>query len=801
MKLSLYLLLSIVFLGSCSPVNFLTHVKRTPKIYTQNFCCDKKVSHYLDKKTPWIVYSTKDDNPSFYNPGGKVILKKASYMESFLVIGKKGDFLQLIKYESDIIENNSLKNRKKINYYGWIHQENLLLSSVALTDIDSGRNYKMLVSIKNEKVLPHTKEYFSTDSVVLFKDPELLTPYKKIALHSIAYLYKKTEDRTKSFITVKPQMTPENAQKLISGWVSSSLIIPYGQYIYSKIDKLEGRKIFTKDKADTIITGKDLFTTEDTEEITTLQPISDIKIENSKVHLNTYLPVPVIDNDPNYIYGLSGNPLFYKNFKQLKKDLKHINIIFAFEDDPKVFENFSPLVNTLKQLQNTLIKDSFTFRVGAVIGFGKLSNNIYEISPSTDWEKTFEELETIAKTEKGTDSYKTDTWYATLRAATLLSKYKNDNNLIITIGGKGTDRENVDSDLIDYITKSNARILAYQIYADKGDSFNNFILQAQEVILKSAKKIIEGKKNILVNSNQLPPELFFVEKNENIYTLDFPSRSPWQGWILFPKKKEQLPLDILNASIDTLIHEIKYDSKNIIETIQKSFFLSGMTHSKINKQWLSSLNLPADFCANSSFFKIFGEKIPYSFFPISIEVSKENWLKGSHFLLLSEREVAIIRDFLSDLTKYQVDYKYISQKKQKTWKKSFLEDDGTETKRNPEGNPQYISTTKTRRKLKKTYYKWARYNKLYPMKKRAIRALSLSESQEVAIATSSENSILKSLKVRDIYNKKLFSDRDLDIMIEYFSQKKAAFEKAVSAENQIESNGEIFYKISLNNLP
>ena len=192
MKKLFFISICIIFFSliGCSPITPLTQVKKTPKIYTQNFCCDQKVRKSLEKRSPWIVYSDRDDNPTYYNAGGKVILKKASYMEPFLVIGKKGNYLRLIKYAPDIIENNSLKNRKQIVYYGWIHRDNLLLSSHAITDITSGRSYKMIATMKNEKSLTNTETLFAKDSLILYKEPELLNPIKKIALHSLVYLYK-----------------------------------------------------------------------------------------------------------------------------------------------------------------------------------------------------------------------------------------------------------------------------------------------------------------------------------------------------------------------------------------------------------------------------------------------------------------------------------------------------------------------------------------------------------------------------------------------------------------------------------
>ena len=67
-----------------------------------------------------------------------------------------------------------------------------------------------------------------------------------------------------------------------------------------------------------------------------LNPITSTKQEGNVVALDTYAPINAIDNNENYVYGLSGNPITYKQFKKIKDNLKHINIVFAFENHPNV---------------------------------------------------------------------------------------------------------------------------------------------------------------------------------------------------------------------------------------------------------------------------------------------------------------------------------------------------------------------------------------------------------------------------------------------------------------------------------
>lgn len=791
-----------LFQISCSPINPLTSVKKTPKIYTQNFCCDQEVKKYLGKKTPWIVYSQRDDNPTYYNPGGKIELKKVSYMEPFLVIGQKGDFLRLIKYAPSIIENNSLKNRKQIEYYGWIHQNNLLLSSQALTDITSGRTHKMIAMIKGENSLSNTEKFFSKDSLILYKDPELLTPSKKIALHSLVYLYKKSEDRSKSLIFVKSQVSPENAQNVISGWISSSFITPYGVSFYSNLSEMPLEKITLMDKSRKAIVQDTSFVFGNNGQFTELNPITSLAQKGKSVDIDTYIPISVVDNDANYVYGLSGNSITYKQFKEVKNDLKHINLVFVFENHQNVISNFEQLVVSINQLKNQLPnKNDFIYRIGVVVGFGEKYNGLLEMPLSKNLDKILKELETLADAKRDIKLSQAIPWRATLRASQMLSKYQKENNLIVVIGESGNDKEQIDNHLIENIIASNARVLGYQLYSDTGNSYNNFILQIQDIIARSSKEILKKKKNFLVNSEQLRPHNLFVERKENIYSLDFPKQSMWQGWIVFPKKKEQMSQDLLISSINSFISEVQLDARNIVDELQESFIASGMSRSRINPQWASLQNLSSEYAPDITFAKPLAGTEPYTLFPALVQVEKDTWIKGSHFLLLSEEELNFIRNFFVDITKKQVDYKYSTKKDKKPQKKSFLEDDGTSIKEKSQEPPKYLNTKRVRKSLQKSYYKWVRANKLYPLKKYKINKLSLAEAGELAILFPSSSITLQQIKVGNLLSKKKLSDKRLDELIEYYISKKQAFEKAIIPENQLKANGEIFYKISVENLP
>jgi hypothetical protein len=80
-------LLSVFLLSSCGSVNTFTRLKRTPREYSLNYCySDLRAPKSKLNKETWIVFSDRDNNDTYQNPGGKVRLKQMSFMEPFFVI-------------------------------------------------------------------------------------------------------------------------------------------------------------------------------------------------------------------------------------------------------------------------------------------------------------------------------------------------------------------------------------------------------------------------------------------------------------------------------------------------------------------------------------------------------------------------------------------------------------------------------------------------------------------------------------------------------------------------------------------
>ncbi|WP_235316223.1 type VI secretion system protein TssR domain-containing protein [Porphyromonas crevioricanis] len=805
--------LIFLLLMGCTPVNRFTKIKRTPNEYTRNYCCgDIAVSRSVEKRSPWIVYSDRSNNPTYYNPGGKVQLKTASYLEPFLVIGRKGDFLRLIKYSPDILENGKLKNRKQAEYYGWIHQDNLILSSHATTNIATGRTIKMISMFKDVTPLASTKSYFSSDSVIIFKEPELLTPIAKVPFQTPLYLAKRSVDDTKSFIIGKERIIPDSAATMVSGWLSSSLLMPFGEILYMDYSMVPVSRysVYNQFGAEHYIPNEDirkLAHSNSSLPFTGMHAVSSILQGDSVSSVQTTLTVPMIDNSRNFVYSLSGKPITYTQIQGLKESLKQINIVFVFAGQKPVYDKFEMLVSSIQGLSAVLKqKRGYSYKVGAVIGFaGNDEQFPSEISLNSDIDSVLGKFEGYADSKGQMDpKLNEDAWNGLRKATQLLAPYRMENNVIVLIGENGNTQEQVDHSIIESLVQNNCRILGYQIYSDTGDSFNNFVLQVEDMIDRSAKQLSLNKKDILVHSEQLRLFNQFIERTENIYSLDFPKSSMQQGWIVFPRKKEQLPQDLLIATTDSLIREIEKDNDNVLAHLNKAFQETGQGRTRLNSYWLDLNGLSKEYSVPTKDFVPLAHMKPGTSYPLTLETSTADLSKGNYILLLSETELSRLRGFINDLTRLRVDYKYTGKSSLKKGKSKTCPTPPQEKSalgEKPTTPPIYLNTSAVRKGMIKAYCKWIQDEKIYPLSKRNILSLSLSQAQQQAFTMPSFHPVLKSLKVRELRKKKIFPDAELDELLDYFLKKRKELEEAITPDNRIEVNGEIYYKIEATKMP
>lgn len=803
---------------ACGPVNRFTRVKRIPREYAMNYCgTDIKASRSIwSGKAPWVVFSDQLDNFSYRKPTGKNVYKELKFMEPYLVIKEKGDWLKVVKYCPDIIKDGKLVNRKQAQYYGWINKSDLLLTQSSITDLATGLKNKMVTVLADSTVIAVPDKYFKNDSIRVFQDTDFMQDYKKVAMHTIVYPLKESDNGDKTLIAIKSYISPDSVATETLGWIDNALIRNIGQQLHVDINTLPSDRILFKDRyeMDTVTYGKESLqeseVLEHNEKALLYSPIVSFKHSNSFSSFRTGAFFPLTDYRNSYILNVDGNPITYKQFKGIEKQLKQINILFVMEDDNEVARQYPGIINVIQGLQSRFShpQSEFTYKFGAVLPTkGHVGNHVETIALTSDYMELLNALSDRVDTANKLSRNSTNhNWKSLRKAINMLENHKKETNVIILIGETGSGSEWAETALVNKLADYNCRLLGFQLHSGRPDKYTNFVLQVENMIDSYAKQIAVSKREKIVYADQLRTMNEYNEVKRNIYCLDFPNRSMTQGWVVFPSKDESMPFEGLTSSVDSLIKQVENDNRLVASSLRKAFTETGNFRNRIDSTFIQfhRMNKPSTELITHSLKSV----SPLYFIPAqTVQIPDSLSSSVDYKLLLSDAEFKKLKNFISQLAGFYVDYKY-DKNQQKGHKNQIcgcpddvwlLKNVTTTERMDSIFNNEYASTRSVRRKLRKLYYKNINTGKVHRLKRREMKQLSLADAHHLIITCPTDNQFLKSYKIAELKRRKELSDETLDMLIDYFKEKKKKLEQA--AGNTFKSNGQTYYWISRDMLP
>lgn len=802
---------------SCGPVHRFTRVKKIPREYSLNYCIGEVKAPRTDvNKNPWIVFSDREKNPTYNNAGGKVKLKETDYLDPFLVIKKKGDYLRLIKYTPDVVKNGKL-DYKKAEYYGWMHKSNLLLTQQSVTDIASGKKNKMLVMIGDTVFLNTPADYFIQDSLKTYRDLHQKSQANRVAPYSIVYQLKKeeSEKNKKILIAQKPYLEAETIQDDVLGWVDQSFISNIGTGLHVNVKSIPVDSIqFIEKQGENLLVTDDMvaFANSIKSKHQNLQynPVSSYCEQDTLAAFKTRTILPLFDLSDNYIFNVKGGQISHERFRSIARNLKNINVSFVFEGRNQTISSFPQIINALQQLQPIFEQDnSYNYLFNCVLTFDDSDKAIRP--ESTDLTSNYAEVINYLSDMAGKNLKPIkmlQPWAGLRRAVEILEYQAEATNLIVLIGEQGHTNESIDSRLIDKLIKNNCRIVGFQLYAGEGDAYNNFVLDIEQLILSYANNMIHNKQDILVSPGQIKHANYFTEVGEvkNGYRLDFPENSITQGALFFPQKKEFLPMETLSNNVDTVIQQIKSDNENIIDCMTKAFHTTGNNRTKfdsifIKNQGLDSTRTPARKLATA-----FIRENPGWYLPSKVVLLHDSINRSvDYHLMLSELEVNELKEFITSLSAVELEFLYQEEGKNITKKRCDCPEDDLFVQPNTEMTAvendslprEYADTRKARRYLYNRFMKTMKQCKVCKERGSKLKSMTLAEAQQRITGCPTSTEMLKKIRLKDIKKKKKVPDKMLDELINYYKNKVKNLDKA----EQFESNGEPYYWIDRKLLP
>lgn len=805
--LTFFLIWQIV---GCAPINRFTQIKKVPGEYTVNYCAGEiKPRHSLFwwQKDAWTVFSDCESNPTYRKPGGKVTLKNLRFMESCMVIGRKGEYLRLMKYSPDVVENGKIKDRKKAVYLGWVHRSKLLLTRQSVTDIRSGLTNKYLTIFSGVRLFDKADSFFENDSLYTFKDADLIAKNRKIPFYHLAYRMKLSADRKKTLLSSVPVLPVDSVSEKALGWVDNSLLESVGQQLH-----LDMRTLPEQQRKSLSLDDDETFHLSYGDQAVQYAPVISYVDQDSVVGFSTGIPAEAIDKKANYVFNVNGAPIYYGQFGQLQKDLRKINVVFVMEGKEYAISQMPAFANVIQTLQAAFEKpdDSFTYQFGLVLPFRE--RNKANTFPAIGLEKNYtrmidfladkiNRIQQIVPSESGN-------WPGIRRAVDLLKGHEAETNVIIVAGETGNNSEWADSTLVNRLADANCRLLGFQLYGGQSDHYNNFVLQIENMIDHSAERISKNKKNVIVYADQLRQYNQYKEHGKNAYGLDFPERSMTQGWVVFPEKSQSLPFDGLETSVDTLLQEIKADNRMVTESLRLAFAQSGDHRNTFNPSLVRHFKMDTLRVPDKTFLAAFKKGSALWYLPVrSMAVGGADKEALSYQLLLSKKELADLRSFMTALSTHEVDYKSNGGKRKKQDKICDCppEEEELPLIENQADSvlivPEYASTKYIRRYLVRLYLQQMKENKYCIPKRKVLKTYSLARTHREITTCPTKNDLLNKLSVKDLKNRELFTDEMLDQLIGYFKEKSTFLEKSVYSLPTFTSNGTEYFWVDEKYLP
>ncbi|GAO31046.1 type VI secretion system protein TssR domain-containing protein [Geofilum rubicundum] len=797
----IYILVAIVTFCACGPVNRLTTLEKTPRAYSMNYCAtDIKAPKSILNNAAWVVYSDRENNVSYRKPGSRHKQSEIGFLEPFLVIGQKGDFLQIIKYDPEITKDDQLTDHKAAEYYGWIHKSRLILSPKGSTNMANNLANKQLITLTDTTTLQHPANFFSGDSVKLYKDPHLRLEGRLVALHEVVYLLKYSDDQKRVLIARRSELTPEDAETDVLGWVSKKLIQSIGQQLFWDMTA-----VLKNEKRDDLNYVKP--------PALQFNPVYDRNSVEGKKVIESGLLAPLVDKSDNYVFNVNGKAITYNQSQTIEANLKRLNIVFVIEAGEVTYDQFPTLVNAVQNMQTTFEENErrFNYQFGSVISMTK--NDTVPVVHSAPLHHEFPRvLETLIDRSANMEAYtplsSEHAWKGLKEATNLLRNETEATNIILLLGETGNHLEWPDAEIKQRLSATNCRLLGLQMYSGSPNFYNNFVLQISQIIEGYANNLSEKKKSIILFPNQLREENAFKEDGKNAYMLNFPDRSMTQGGIVFPEKEERLALEVITSSIDTFLLQIKADNLGLINNLHAAFNTFGSHRDKYDSLLVKTFQFYPE-NNNLHVFKEHFETLPGWFKTEQVETSLTDL---PYHLLVSGVEFDNLISFMEKLTAFKVEKKekrplFFRTKKTKstepescdcailTDSRGYDEETGTDIKW------KYRSTKKIRKEIQEILLTELRQNSYEQKKKRVLKKYTLKQALNTITHSPNVFDTSNPVTIKSLSKKKKISDARLELLLEYFNVKKNDIENSISDKNKFISLEQEYFWINSIHLP
>ncbi|KMQ69148.1 hypothetical protein ACM39_03280 [Chryseobacterium sp. FH2] len=544
------------------------------------------INGYPKKSVPWIAISDRSRNTAYLDKSDEKSYKEVKFLEPLMVLKHRDGMVKVAEYIPDALMKKV--SSKQIKTYGWIPESDLLLWSNSLKNEKTGFPVRVAVVPSNSDVIRSAERYYKNDSIMVFNSPSLIEQANvKIPNGQMVYVYKQAENNKRFLVGKKPTVDIDSINSSLYGWVSSNVVSAWGERSAVKMKNTTGVTESTlgihegapgmpdaENKTAVLLTDVNKRPPLDN-----IFPINLALNETPTPDSKTKYFTNILDYSKNYVFNVLGEQIYFDRYREITERNKKINIVFTLDiSGPNA--PYAPIVKSLLQdLQLRFEKPSYFNQVkyGVVLYKNNSCGDNVAVSPlSADYSKitTFIDQKTNEMNCPSNNGYQPVN-EGLMAAGNLLSNFPDETNIVVTVGTSANQSGNMYG-VINSLTQAQARLIMFQTSARASDTYNDFVLLAENVVTNTAKNIAELKKQKIINQSDVLTKNNFslVEGDEGFFSLDYPKQSMAQGFVIFPKKGDIAAPGYLKKSVDSLISQVTLDNTRVDKSLNEYFHSS-----------------------------------------------------------------------------------------------------------------------------------------------------------------------------------------------------------------------------------
>lgn len=548
----------------------------------------------------WVVFSDRDDNPTYTTAGGSEQMIKLSMMQPAYVIEEQGDHLHIVQFEIGRVfkSKTSLTINRPLEDYGWIHKKKLLLWEDALcteerysikglavnTATTMAEVKRQVQQIKDKKLnlcndpdlrSPNTKDFRVFDFLFILKEEG--SAYLVAKLHSLKTVKRNPESSVlgwvrkdaiklwKQRLCLEPNVSSKAVKERQEKGIKTSVYLNRDDCRKFNISCREGR-------AENIIWSRSL--TKRPPANWRRMPILSDDIDNiDESAIKTGVVTNIYNKQGEEVIGIDDYQNVESEASRMRQDYRKVNVVFVVDGSEEMAEFQLTIRNVLNQCIRFFDENSSSykdqsrfgnkFKLGMVVYRDyseekcKYKDRLIEKRPLTvDHQEILGFFDEVSISNCNDTDPQQAVYYGINQAVRMFQDKENQSNIIVLLGSgeNRTDDPRIDRNaLIRNLAKYNVALLGFQVNSYYKDGYKQFPFQIKELMDESigiVKKRMDEKfpeKQVVAGSLR--------DYGDGVLKFACPSTSPLPGAIMFPDVNNPLDPKLLQTVIVSLIKE------------------------------------------------------------------------------------------------------------------------------------------------------------------------------------------------------------------------------------------------------